>query len=161
MQERQTQLAIQLGQCLLSKKWMAATAESCTGGGVAYAITEIPGSSAWFDRSFVTYTNEAKQEMLDVQVTTLALHGAVSEAVVNEMTAGTLQHSNASIAVALSGIAGPGGGTPDKPVGTVWIGWRTRDGSHRAECFLFSGDRREVRHQAICEALTGMIALCE
>jgi len=103
-------LAQQLGDRLLDRHWMVATAESCTGGGVAYALTEIPGSSAWVDRGFVTYTNEAKQAMLGVRADTLDTHGAVSEAVVNEMTAGALIHSNASIAVALSGIAGPAGG---------------------------------------------------
>lgn len=154
-------LAQQLGHKLLARHWMVATAESCTGGGVAYALTEVAGSSAWVDRGFVTYTNEAKQAMLGVQSDTLESYGAVSESVVNEMTAGALSHSNASIAVALSGIAGPGGGTSSKPVGTVWIGWRTKDGRQRAQCFLFHGDRAHVRHQAIVEALTGLIALCE
>lgn len=158
MQEDIIELAGQLGQALSARNWMAATAESCTGGGVAYAITEISGSSAWFDRSFVTYTNEAKKEMLGVKDTTLQQHGAVSEAVVNEMTAGVLSHSDANIAVAISGIAGPNGGTPQKPVGTVWIAWRTKDGFAEARCYCFQGNRSEVRELAIREALQGLLS---
>jgi len=158
MQKDIIELAQRLGQALHAKNWLAATAESCTGGGVAYAITAISGSSAWFDRSFVTYTNEAKQQMLGVATNTLANHGAVSEAVVREMTAGTLAHSQANIAVAISGIAGPTGGSADKPVGTVWIAWQTRTGEQRATCYLFSGDREQVRLQAIREALSGLLS---
>ena len=164
MQKDIIELARQLGDALSAKQWMAATAESCTGGGVAYAITAISGSSAWFDRGFVTYTNEAKQQMLDVSGETLNQHGAVSEAVVLEMTAGVLRHSSANIAVAISGVAvaisgvaGPTGGSDEKPVGTVWISWRTQDGIHHAKQYLFPGDREQVRLQAIREALNGLL----
>ncbi|MGL5708185.1 MAG: nicotinamide-nucleotide amidohydrolase family protein, partial [Aeromonas sp.] len=114
-------LAIELGRALGQRGWLAATSESCTGGGVASAITDIAGSSGWFDRGFVTYTNEAKQQMLGVSSESLERHGAVSEAVVLEMARGALAHSSASISVAISGIAGPGGATEGKPVGTVWF----------------------------------------
>ena len=150
-------LSESVGAQLLSRGEWLATAESCTGGGVAYAITAISGSSAWFDRGFVTYTNEAKQQMLDVSGETLNQHGAVSEAVVLEMTAGVLRHSSANIAVAISGVAGPTGGSDEKPVGTVWISWRTQDGIHHAKQYLFPGDREQVRLQAIREALNGLL----
>lgn len=159
MQADIIRLAADLGQALRQKGWMMASAESCTGGGVAFAMTEIAGSSAWFDRSFVTYTNQAKQDMLGVTAISLEHHGAVSEAVVKEMTAGALQNSQANISVALSGIAGPGGGSDEKPVGTVWIAWKTKDGViDLAKRFVFSGERSEVREQAIREALTGLLA---
>lgn len=158
MQEDIIELAQQLGQALSRKNWMAATAESCTGGGVAYAITAISGSSGWFDRAFVTYTNEAKQQMLGVSTESLVKFGAVSEAVVLEMTAGVLAHSQANIAVAISGIAGPTGGTAEKPVGTVWIAWQTKQGDQTARCFVFPGDRDAVRAQAIREALQGLLS---
>lgn len=117
-------LSRELGEALQARGWFAATAESCTGGGVATAITDIAGSSGWFDRGFVTYTNEAKQQMLGVSIDSLLRHGAVSEAVVLEMARGGLARSDAGICVAISGIAGPGGGSDDKPVGTVWFAWR-------------------------------------
>ena len=165
MQKDIIELARQLGDALSAKQWMAATAESCTGGGVAYAITAISGSSAWFDRSFVTYTNEAKQQMLDVSGETLNQHGAVSEAVVLEMTAGVLRHSSANIAVAISGVAGPLGGSVDKPVGTVWMAWAHGVDPESAvvsyHCFHFEGDRRAVRQQAILAALQGMCKLIQ
>ncbi len=157
MQKDIIELAQQVGQALHARHWLAATAESCTGGGVAYAITTISGSSAWFDRSFVTYTNEAKQQMLGVQSDTLQRYGAVSEAVVKEMTAGVLAHSQANIAVAISGIAGPTGGSDEKPVGTVWIAWQTTNGQTYSQHYLFSGDREQVRLQAIREALQGLL----
>ena len=147
------ELAVRLGRALKGRGWMATTAESCTGGGVAYAITEVSGSSAWFDRSFITYSNEAKQQMLGVSAATLAEHGAVSGPVVAEMVAGALAHSCAEVAVAISGIAGPDGGTPDKPVGTVWIGWGVRAGPAQAVCHHFAGDRQAVREQAVVSAL--------
>ena len=152
------ELAVRLGQALKGRGWMASTAESCTGGGVAYAITEVSGSSAWFDRSFITYSNEAKQQMLGVCADTLAQHGAVSGAVVAEMVAGALTHSRAQVAVAISGIAGPDGGTSDKPVGTVWIGWGLTAGQVQTHCHHFAGDRQAVRQQAIVAAL---LHLCE
>lgn len=147
-----------LGEKLQAHGIMAATAESCTGGGVAYAITEISGSSAWFDRGFVTYTNQAKLQMLGVPSELILAHGAVSAEVVAAMAAGALAHSNAQLSVAISGIAGPLGGTAEKPVGTVWIGW-ARSGNEapiRTHCFQFGGDRQQVREQAIVMALQGM-----
>ena len=152
-------LAIELGKALGQRGWLAATAESCTGGGVATAITDIAGSSGWFDRGFVTYTNEAKQQMLGVSGEALAQHGAVSEAVVLEMARGALAHSSAAISVAISGIAGPGGATEDKPVGTVWLAWADRNGRHHSLLARFDGDRRQVRQQAVRQALSGLLAL--
>ena len=149
-------LSRELGEALQARGWFAATAESCTGGGVATAITDIAGSSGWFDRGFVTYTNEAKQQMLGVSIDSLLRHGAVSEAVVLEMARGGLARSDAGICVAISGIAGPGGGSEDKPVGTVWIGWKRRGGYARAEIFHFEGDRDAVRRQTVAAALRGL-----
>jgi nicotinamide-nucleotide amidase len=149
-------LARRLGERLLAAGRMAATAESCTGGWIAKVVTDIAGSSAWFDRGFVTYTNEAKQDLLGVRADTLAVYGAVSEASVREMVAGALARSRADVAVAVSGIAGPGGGSPDKPVGTVWLAWGTRGGLARAERCRFDGDREAVRRQAVARALQGM-----
>ena len=150
--------ARKLGEKLQAHDIMVATAESCTGGGVAYAITEISGSSAWFDRGFVTYTNQAKQQMLGVPSELILAHGAVSAEVVAAMAAGALAHSNAQLSVAISGIAGPLGGTPEKPVGTVWMGWARSGGEEpiRTRCFQFAGDRHQVREQAIVMALRGM-----
>jgi len=136
---------------------MLATAESCTGGGIAEALTDISGSSAWFERGFVTYSNVAKAEMLGVRLSTLEAHGAVSEAAVCEMAAGALQHSRAQLAVAVSGIAGPTGGTPEKPVGTVWFGWALRDGEVHARLHHLKGDRASVREQSVQIALQGAL----
>ncbi|HHW4401524.1 TPA: CinA family protein [Aeromonas hydrophila] len=152
-------LAIELGKALGQRGWLAATAESCTGGGVAAAITDIAGSSGWFDRGFVTYTNEAKQQMLGVSGESLGQHGAVSEVVVLEMARGALAHSSAAISVAISGIAGPGGATEGKPVGTVWFAWADRSGRHHSLLARFDGDRRQVRQQAVRQALSGLLAL--
>ncbi len=153
------QIATELGLALSQRGWLAATAESCTGGGVATAITDIAGSSGWFDRGFVTYTNEAKQQMLGVSDQSLREQGAVSEAVVLEMARGALAHSSAAISVAISGIAGPGGATEDKPVGTVWFAWADRSGRHHSLLARFDGDRRQVRQQAVRQALAGLLAL--
>jgi len=150
-------LAEEVGRFLKKRGWMLATAESCTGGWVGEAVTAVSGSSAWYDRGFITYTNEAKQEMLGVSPETLAAHGAVSEATVREMAAGALQRSRAQVAVAISGIAGPTGGTPEKPVGLVWFAWAFADGRVVAERQVFSGDRREVRRQAVEVALRGVL----
>ncbi|PTT47449.1 nicotinamide-nucleotide amidohydrolase family protein [Aeromonas sp. HMWF014] len=152
-------LAPELGLALSQRGWLAATAESCTGGGVATAITDIAGSSGWFDRGFVTYTNEAKQQMLGVSDQSLREQGAVSEAVVLEMARGALANSSAAISVAISGIAGPGGATEDKPVGTVWFAWADRSGRHHSLLARFDGDRRQVRQQAVRQALAGLLAL--
>lgn len=155
------QLAAQLGAALHEHGMLLATAESCTGGGVATAVTEIAGSSAWFDRGFVTYANQAKVDMLAVSVDTLARFGAVSEATVREMVEGALQHSQAHIALAVSGVAGPGGGTPEKPVGTLWFAWGIRGEASVARRHLLAGNRAEIRQQAVHIALQGVIDLLQ
>ena len=131
-------------------------AESCTGGGVAQAVTMISGSSEWFDRGFVTYSNTAKEEMLGVSPDTLEQHGAVSEHTVREMVEGALQYSRAQVALSVSGIAGPTGGTPEKPVGTVWFAWGTNN-SVQAVCHQISGDRDAVRAKSVQIALQGVL----
>jgi nicotinamide-nucleotide amidase len=152
-------LAAQVGALLKSHGLMLATAESCTGGGVAQAITEVAGSSAWFERGFVTYSNLSKQQMLGVREATIRQHGAVSEMTVREMAEGALQHSTAQVALAVSGIAGPDGGTVDKPVGTVWFAWRLKHGETRAQRFRLDGNRAEVRAQSVRIALQGIADL--
>lgn len=149
-------LAEQLGHALVARGWLLATAESCTGGWVGQAVTMVPGSSKWFDRGFVTYTDDAKQAMLGVRAETLSRHGAVSEQTVLEMAKGALERSDARIAVAVSGVAGPDGGSADKPVGTVWIAWAVRGGKLRAQRFNFAGDRDSVRRQSVIRALEGL-----
>ena len=153
------QLAAQVGAALVAQGMMLSTAESCTGGGVASAVTDIAGSSAWLDRGFVTYSNQAKVDMLGVSDVTLARFGAVSEATVREMVAGVLRHSQAQVALAVSGIAGPGGGTPDKPVGTVWFAWGIKEGETISRLHLLAGDRAEIREQAVRIALQGVLDL--
>ncbi len=155
-----------VGRALEARRWRLVTAESCTGGWIAKTVTDVPGSSGWFDRGFVTYANEAKVEMLGVRPGTLAAHGAVSEATVREMAARALARSRAQVAVAVSGIAGPSGGSPEKPVGTVWLAWALREGAVaggvvRARRRLFEGDREAVRRQAVLEALRGVLELLE
>lgn len=152
-------LAAKAGGLLKSHGLMLATAESCTGGGVAQVVTEVAGSSAWFERGFVTYSNLSKQEMLGVLEVTLDRYGAVSEAVVREMVEGALHHSHAQLALAVSGIAGPGGGTQDKPVGTIWFAWGMRHGAIHAQRHQLAGNRAEVRAQAVRIALQGIIDL--
>jgi len=152
-------LSAQLGAALSSHGMMLATAESCTGGGAATAATEIAGSSAWFDRGFVTYSNQAKTDMLGVSADTLQRFGAVSEATVREMVEGALRRSQAQVALAVSGIAGPGGGTPEKPVGTVWFAWGIKDRVGVARLYHLSGNRAEIREQAVSIALQGVIEL--
>jgi nicotinamide-nucleotide amidase len=132
------------------------TAESCTGGWIAKTVTDIAGSSDWFDCGMVAYSYEAKQAMLGVRPETLEQHGAVSRETAIEMVSGALVHSGAGMAVAVTGIAGPGGGSPDKPVGTVWIGWKRRGGYARAQVFHFAGDREAVRRQTVAAALEGL-----
>lgn len=152
------QLAAQLGAALLARgEWLAA-AESCTGGWLAQSVTAIPGSSAWFDRGFVTYSNAAKTDMLGVPETTLERHGAVSEATARAMAQGALAHSRADWSVAITGIAGPGGGSPEKPVGVVCFAWATKDGGCAAQTRHFDGDRAAVREQAVRHALLGLIS---
>ncbi|MBT9614308.1 MAG: nicotinamide-nucleotide amidase [Burkholderiales bacterium] len=155
------QLAEQIGAALKSHGLMLASAESCTGGWVGEVVTSVAGSSHWYDRGFITYTNESKQEMLGVSAQTLAEFGAVSEQTVREMAAGALKHSRAHITLAISGIAGPGGATPDKPVGTVCIAWATRNSAGLSQTFHFHGDRAEVRRQAVVAALQGVLRMIE
>jgi nicotinamide-nucleotide amidase len=150
-------LAAQVGAALKAHGMMLATAESCTGGGVAQAVTDIAGSSAWFERGFVTYTNQAKVEMLGVRQSTLDAYGAVSEMSVSEMVAGAISHSHAHIALAVSGIAGPSGGTPEKPVGTVWFAWAFRHGDVQVCRYQLAGDRVAVRAQSVEIALQGVL----
>jgi len=150
-------LAARLGRVLADRRWTVATAESCTGGLIAGAITQVAGSSAWFDRGFVTYSNEAKIEMLGVRSETLAAHGAVSEATAREMAAGALTRSSADIAVAVTGVAGPAGGSLEKPVGQVSFAWACRGRSVEARTEQFAGDRAAVRDAAVALALEGLI----
>lgn len=152
-----TRLAAAAGAALKAKGWMLATAESCTGGWVAQAATSVPGSSAWFERGFVTYSDAAKQEMLGVRAATLAAAGAVSEATVAEMAAGALARSRARVAVAVSGVAGPTGGTAAKPVGMVCFAWASPAGV-RTETRRFEGDRDAIRRQSVAAALEGVLA---
>lgn len=152
-------LAQRVGAVLLARGAVLATAESCTGGWISAAITGVAGSSAWFDRGFVTYSNRAKQAMLGVDAKTLEQHGAVSEQTALQMVDGALRHSNASLAVSVSGVAGPGGGSPAKPVGTVCIAWGAADGLRLVRTFHFAGDRAAVRRQSVIEAMAGVIAM--
>lgn len=149
-------LAGQLGEALLERGWLLAAAESCTGGWAAQALTAIPGSSAWFDRGFVTYSNAAKQEMLGVRRETLAQYGAVSEETAGEMAEGALRHSHAQLAFAITGIAGPTGGSSGKPVGTVCFAWAFADRATETAVEHFMGDRREVRAQSVAYVFSGM-----
>ncbi len=149
-------LALALGERLLAERQVLVTAESCTGGWIAKAVTDVPGSSAWFDCGMAAYSYEAKQALLGVSPQTLEQHGAVSRETAVEMVSGALVHSGASIAVAVTGIAGPGGGTEDKPVGTVWVAWKRRGGYPHAEVFHFDGARDAVRRQTVAAALRGL-----
>ena len=149
-------LATEVGAKLKAAGLMAATAESCTGGWIGKALTDVAGSSAWFERGFITYSDEAKVAMLGVQPGTLKAHGAVSEAVAREMAAGAADWSQARVTVAVTGIAGPDGGSAEKPVGTVWIAWRWADGTLLSRHFLFKGDRESVRRQTVLAALEGL-----
>ena len=152
-------LAATTGQQLLTARHMLVTAESCTGGWIAKCMTDVAGSSAWFDCGMAAYSYEAKQALLGVRPQTLETHGAVSRECVVEMVSGALVYSGASIAVAVTGIAGPCGGSDDKPVGTVWVGWKKRGGYARAEVFHFEGDRDAVRRQTVATALRGIAQL--
>ncbi len=150
-------LAERLGVLLRSAGQTVATAESCTGGWVGQCLTAIPGSSAWYDRGFVTYSYASKSDLLGVPAQLIATRGAVSEAVALSMAEGVLAHSVADWSVAITGIAGPDGGTPDKPVGTVCFAWAGRDGTRATRTCRFVGHRAEVRAQAVATALTGLI----
>ncbi|MDX1698683.1 MAG: nicotinamide-nucleotide amidohydrolase family protein [Thiohalobacterales bacterium] len=149
-----------LAENLVARNEMLATAESCTGGWVAKVCTDQAGSSAWFERGFVTYSNQSKQDLLGVSASTLDSRGAVSEQVVAEMVNGVLAGSSAQWAVAISGIAGPGGGSADKPVGTVWLAWGGPSGWRSAQKFCFPGDRDAVRRQAVTKALEVLLTRC-
>ena len=159
MTPRTFDLAYALGAALERRKWRVATAESCTGGLVAGAITDVPGSSAWFDRGFVTYSNEAKQQLLGVPCALLERYGAVSEEVAQALVEGALAHSAADVAVSVTGIAGPGGATPGKPVGMVCFGFARRDGVPRTVTHRVDGDRFAVRAASVVIALEGLNAL--
>jgi len=149
-----------IGAVLVGRGEKLATAESCTGGWIAKCLTDVAGSSEWFERGFVTYSNQAKQEMLGVNDATLIAGGAVSEATVAEMVQGALCHSTAQCALAVSGIAGPGGGTAEKPVGLVWFAWKRVGGRCRSHRQIFEGDREAVRVQAVQTALQGVLDEC-
>jgi nicotinamide-nucleotide amidase len=148
------QLAVRLQQ----QGWMLATAESCTGGLIAAACTDLSGSSNWFERGFVTYSNAAKSESLGVEPALIAAHGAVSEVVARAMAFGAVRHSHAQVSVAVTGVAGPTGGTPDKPVGTVWFGFQV-DGRLSSETRRFDGDRAAVREATVQHALRRLLDL--
>lgn len=150
-----------LGQQLLAQQWRVATAESCTGGGIAAAISQTPGSSAWFEYGIVSYADRAKTQLLAVQEQTLVEKGAVSKAVVEQMVKGVLALSGAEIAVAVSGIAGPSGGSPEKPVGTVWFAWAMASGELHTQRLEFAGDRLQVQLQAVAQGLQGLLDMLE
>jgi nicotinamide-nucleotide amidase len=150
-------LAREVGRALAEQGRTLVTAESCTGGWVAEAITDVPGSSDWFEGALVTYSNRAKQHLLGVPEATITRCGAVSEETVLAMARGALTRTTADWAIAVSGIAGPSGGTPEKPVGTVWINWTSREGSSRSQQFRYAGNRRDVRRQIVETALRGLL----
>ena len=152
-------LARELGDKLLARGWMLATAESCTGGWVGELVTSLAGSSSWYERGFITYSNAAKIEMLGVPPALIEAHGAVSEETAMAMAAGALAHSHAQATLAISGIAGPGGGTPQKPVGLVCYGWALADGTLLSSTCRLDGDREEIRSRAVAAALRGLIEL--
>jgi nicotinamide-nucleotide amidase len=143
---------------LLARGWMLASAESCTGGLIAAACTDLAGSSNWFERGFVSYSNAAKTELLGVSAALIEVHGAVSEAVARAMAEGALAHSRAQVSVAVTGVAGPSGGSASKPVGTVWLGWCVAGHTH-SEVMHFAGDRAAVRAAAVAHALGRLVAL--
>jgi nicotinamide-nucleotide amidase len=157
MRKNILQKVTELSQALLQSKVMVATAESCTGGMVAEALTALPGSSAWFERAFIAYSYESKYEMLGVHPLTIQEHGSVSKQCVEEMAIGALQNAHVQLTVALSGIAGPDGASVGKPVGTVWIAWAGQHMSVVSQRFQFDGDRDSVREQATLAALEGML----
>lgn len=161
-QRRIIELAESVGGALLARRMSLATAESCTAGGVAYAVTQVAGSSQWFDRGFVTYSNAAKRQVLGVSATELRLYGAVSEPVARAMARGALVSSDAQMSVGITGIAGPGGGSEDKPVGLVCFSWALRRAGElrlRTESRRLSGNRAAVRSQAIIVALEGLLQM--
>ena len=155
------ELAQRIAERLLARGALLATAESCTGGWAAQALTALAGSSNWFERGFVTYSNAAKEEMLGVRPETLARHGAVSEEAAREMALGALSRSRAGVALAITGIAGPSGGSAPKPVGTVCFAWALKGGAPRSETRHFAGDREAVRRQSVERAFAGVLELLD
>lgn len=151
------ELSAAIGAVCLARKLTIATAESCTGGWAAQVITHTPGSSTWFDRGFITYTNAAKADMLGVPMNTIETFGAVSLETATAMAVGALQYSNALISLSITGIAGPTGGSPDKPIGTVCFGWSGKNAAPSCERRLFSGDRENIRRQSVLHALSGLL----
>lgn len=151
-------LSRRIGEALAAKSHLLATAESCTGGWIAQVVTSVAGSSGWFERGFVTYSNEAKQEALGVKAETIRRFGAVSEETAREMAEGALQASRATVALSVTGIAGPGGGSPGKPVGTVCFAWARKGAPARSETRHFAGERDAVRRQSVVHALEGLLA---
>ena len=154
-------LAERVGERLKARAGMLVTAESCTGGWVAQAVTAVAGSSGWFERGFVTYSNAAKQELLGVRTGTLEKHGAVSEETAREMAEGALSRSQGTLAVSITGIAGPAGGSPAKPVGTVCFAWLAKGRPAFSETLRFDGDRESVRRQSVIHALEGVLKLLD
>jgi nicotinamide-nucleotide amidase len=159
-QALQPQIIQNLADALGRRRWWLATAESCTGGLIAAACTELAGSSAWFDRGFVTYSNAAKTELLGVPTALIDAHGAVSAAVARAMAEGAAARARVPVALSVTGVAGPGGGSADKPVGTVWFGWCV-DGRTCTELRRFEGQRSTVRAQTVAHALTRLLALLQ
>ena len=156
----QIELAVQVGRALQAKGLLLTIAESCTGGGVGQAVTEIAGCSEWFDCGFIAYSNAAKTEMLNVSAALIAQHGTVSEEIAAAMAQGALANSNAHVALSTTGIAGPGGAVPGKPVGTVCFGWALGNAAH-TERLVFKGDRHAVREQTVAHALRGLLRFLE
>lgn len=154
-------LTERLAEAMLLHRYMLVTAESCTGGGIAESVTSLAGSSQWFERGYVTYSDESKQDLLKVTLDTLARYGAVSEECAAEMAEGAINNSHADIAVSVTGIAGPDGGSADKPVGTVCFGWSQREQETLTTRIVFAGDREEVRRQTVLMALQGLLDLLE
>lgn len=156
-------LAHRISERLTQTNSQLTTAESCTGGWISKLLTDVPGCSSWFERGFVTYTNASKHDLLGVESDVLSTQGAVSEATVRAMVQGALQHSHANLALSVSGIAGPGGGSRDKPVGLVWFGWASKDNKGEltitSEHRIFNGNREDVRRQAVAHALEGVLDL--
>ncbi len=150
------QIVQELAAALTQRGWMMTSAESCTGGLIAGACTDVAGSSNWFERGFVSYSNAAKTELLGVPAHVITQHGAVSEPVARAMARGAIAHARAHVSVAVTGVAGPGGGSADKPVGTVWFGWHV-PGRTETECRHFAGDRAAVRAQTVLHALRGLL----
>lgn len=160
-QDRLQRSSEQLGRLLEARGLRVVTAESCTGGWIGKALTDIAGSSDWVEGGFISYSNRCKQQMLGVDPALLSAHGAVSEPVVKAMAIGALARTDADLSVAVSGVAGPGGGSADKPIGLVWFAWARADDEVRAEAMRFSGDREAIRLQAVAFALQGLQALVD